>query len=475
MTNSNFFIFTTLFFIFSSTHCAVQNQTNPQPCSKDQQKAYIGFYNANYKKYDLFLADLNLSKMNCFFQVFLDNGMNKTVLWVDFSNLDYTGYGNLYISHSNASELPAFEENMEIPLMSGSLNEALINEQAGKTERQDRVFSFLKPLVQDVEDSFDVSKKKSYYNTMFFLNRMNLDLLMNTLIADFFGVYLEHELPFIVQNWQEDITALMKSIGGGILTKLHQQFQNVLDDNVAKNTFKYIVEKLDSVQEQYNFILSTFDTYISEDLDYYGRNYVGSILNETFNMISQEFLVNFIKDFEITIDKKKDLDYQLVLPEEAEINSENILKYMKTIPIYKIQFFIYEKFEMIKYKRNDQNGYSFMSRAPKDNCGLTDNRKLEFLLLGQSEKALFDSLTRQTLPGIFVGCDKEVQGNSELYKMYLKPDNNEYCELMILRTDHGSDEFSSEVLLDTFPVKQSYVSCMRYCRGVIQRSMYLLI
>ena len=475
MTNSNFIILTSLFFIFSGTYSVVQNQTNPQKCSKDQQNAYIGFYNANVKNYDLFLADLNLSKMNCFYQVFLVDGMNRTVIWIDFSGLDYVGYGNLYISQSNASDLPAFEENMEIPLMAGSLNEALLNEKAGQATRQERVFAFLKPLVQAVENSFDVSKKKSYFNTLFFMNRMNLDKLMNTMIADFFGVYLEHEMGFIVRNFQEDITALMKSIGQEIITRLHQRFQNVLDDSVAKSTFNNVVSKVDKVKEQYDIILSIFETYIRKDVDYYGRNYVGQVLNENFNLITADFMKNFLKDFRITIDKKKDLDYVFEIPQNIEVNPENMLKYMKLIQPYQIQFFIYEKFEMIKYKRSDVNGMSFMSRAPKDNCSLTENRKIEFLKLARAEKAIFDTIEDQNLMTIFAGCDKMVQGNSELYHFYLKPDNNQYCEVLIARSDNGNDNFSTRVLLDTFPVKQSYVSCMRYCRGVIQRSMYLLI
>jgi len=452
----------------------VQNQTNAQPCSQDQKKAYIGYYNANITTFDLFLANLDLSRMNCYFQVFLVDGIHKTVMWIDFSDSGFEGYKNLYISHSNASELPSFEENLEIPLLNGSLNEVLLQEKQGDSKRDDRVFEFLKPLVMEAFNDFEVSKKYEYYETLFLMNRINLDKLMNVMITDFFGVFLVKEQEFIYDNFQKDLVAAAVRLGKDILPKLNAEFQQVLDDTVAKRTFYKISNDLNYVKQEFVKIQNVLAACENPESVSYGRNEVSKKMNFLYNKITLDDLKNFIRDFEITIDKKKDLDYVFEL-NDKEVNKKNILKYMNTIPFYKIQFFLLEKFEIIKYKRNDRNGYSMFNRAPKDNCGLTENKIMRFLNLGVEEKAVLSSMLTTDLKNTFIGCDKIVQGNQELYQMYLLPNNDQYCELMILQKDLGEQQFSTEVLLDTYPIKQKYVSCMRYCRGVVQKSMYLLI
>ena len=89
------------------------------------------------------------------------------------------------------------------------------------------------------------------------------------------------------------------------------------------------------------------------------------------------------------------------------------------------------------------------NRAPKDNCGLTENKIMRFLDLGVEEKAVLSSMLTTDLKNTFIGCGKIVQGNQELYQMYLLPNNDQYCEIMILQKDLGEQQFSTEVLLDT--------------------------
>lgn len=478
MFNSRFIIFTLFFIILEGGSATVQNQTNPQPCSTEQRDKYISFYKKNFQLYDLFLADVDLKKLKCFFQVFLVDGMNRTVLWVDFPQETFPNYANLYISHSNPSEFPQFEENLEIPLLEGSLNQIYLQEKSGQAERENRVAQFLLPVVNDAFSKFQVDKKKDYFDQMYLMNRMNLDKLMNNLVADFFGVFLALEYPFIFQNWQEDLTKIALSEGESILPKLLLQFQNKLDSKVANSTYKKINKNMDFVQMEFAFILNLLGTYDGSGENGYGRNYLGQALNQKFFAVGLEDLTNFYDDFLVTIDKKLDLEFTFKPDGQNESEQfQNLLAIIQNIPVYQIQFFVYEKFELIGLKRNDLNSNSFMSmsRDPQDNCGLTQNKKTEFLQLGLEEKVLNETIHKADLISIYVRCEKSVNNNTELFKLILKPDGNQQCEMVVMQTDLGQGQFQKEILLDTFPIASKFVSCMRYVRGVLQRQNYILI
>merc|ERR1712137_455858 len=210
----------------------------------------------------------------------------------------------------------------------------------------------------------------------------------------------------------------------------------------------------------------------------YGRNYLGRALNFANYKIELEDLVNFYNDFNITIDKKLDLDFNY--DPEGQTNEEkyhNLYEMISNIPFYQIQFFVFEKFELIGLKRNDLNFSSFMSmsRTPADNCGLTTNKLTEFLTLGLTEKVLDQSIITQELNSIYVRCQKFVNTNMEFFVMILKPDNNQECQMTVLQKDLGQSKFETMVLLDTYPLAEIKVSCMRYVRGVLQRANYILI
>ena len=150
---------------------------------------------------------------------------------------------------------------------------------------------------------------------------------------------------------------------------------------------------------------------------------------------------------------------------------------MSNIPNYSIQFFVFEKFELIGLKRSDVNPSSFMSmsKTPADNCGLTSNKLTEFLTLGITEKVLDQSIISGQLNSIYVRCQKFVDTNMEFFSMILKPDNNEECQMIVLQKDLGQNKYQTVLLLDTYPLANVKVSCMRYVRGVIQRKNYILI
>lgn len=478
MFNSKLFIFSCFFLILGFGRGMVQNQTNPQPCSAQQKESYVSFYQKNFKDYDLFLANVDFRKLKCYFQVFLVEGMNRTVIWADFPEETFPNYGNLYISHSNPSEFPTFEENLEIPLLSGSLNEILLQEKAGSANRSDRVSKFLVPIVREAFDDFQVDKKKDYFDRMFLMNRMNLDKLMNNLVADFFGNFVEKQQGFIASNWKEDLAHVVLSQGADILAQLLIQFQNKLDSKVANSTYKKVNKNFNFVQAEFKFILEMLKVYAAPDGNGYGRNYLGQALNKAFYPIGLGDLQNFYNDFLVTIDKKLDLDFNFEVEGQNEGEQfSNLLQIMQEIPVYQIQFFVYEKFELIGLKRGDTNSKSFMSmsRTPQDNCGLTLNKKTEFLNLGVTEKVLNESILKAALISIYVRCEKSVNNNLEFFKLILKPDQDQECEMIVLQKDLGSGQFETQILLDTFPIPKKYVSCMRYVRGVLQRQNYILI
>ena len=477
MTNTKFIILTSFILMITTLNAKVQNQTNPQACSKPQRQTYMSFYKKNFKTFDLFLANHSLEKVDCFYQVFLVDGVNKTVLWLDTKNTGIANFFNLYISRSNASELFTFETNMEIPLLEGSLNEKLIQEKNGDSQREDRVSEFLQPFIMRVLAQFDVNEKKKYFETLYLMNRINLDKLMNIMFADFFAVFLARELPFLNENFQEDLIRETEKLYSTISGKMHQNFQSNLDESVAQNTFNLVLKDEVFTTESYELILSILNTFNEGQNPTYGRNPIGAALNSKFNELVLEDLQNFMNDFEITVDKKKNLDYSFEVEGENDSEKFNfILNAMKTIPIYKIRFFLFEKFELISLKRNVRNGmsFNFFGRTPADNCRFTSNKLTEFLNLVMAEKVMDQSILAGDLNSSYVRCEKTVSGNEEYFKMVLKPNNDQECEVFVKQTDLGQNQYTAAVLLDTFQLYGSLVSCMRYSRGIIQSNMMFI-
>lgn len=479
MNNINFIIFTSFFLIFSNTFATVLNQTNPQKCSKEHEEAYKDFYQKNMMEYDLLLADLDFKHVNCFFQVFRVNGSDRVLIWMDIKSLQIENYGNLYISILTPSTPPVFEEDLEIPLIPGSLNETIMKEKKGESSRDERVASIMIPEINRVLSDFKVEKKKKYYETLYLMNRINLDKLMNIMIADFFGVFLEKELAFFFTNWETDLIKNTLSVGSNILSTLENKFISVMDESIAQKTFNDILSKKNFVTEEYKKILNILSTYNNKKTNIYGRNSIGSALNQKFNAITLVDLVNFMKDFLITLDKKKNLDFQLQLQGDGEEEQfSNLFVVMNAIPIYQIQFFLFEKFELIGLRRanSTKKGIgSLLSKTPADNCGLTTNAKNQFIQMGINEKVLDQSMFVGEPLDIYVRCEKTVSENLEIFKLILKPNNDQECTMVVIQKDLGQMQYQTQVMWDTYETYGNSVSCMRYTRGVQQSIHFLII
>ena len=475
--NTKFIIFISIILTMTNINAKVSNQTNPQSCSKQQRETYLNFYKQKFIDYDLFLADQDFKNSDCYYQVFLVDGLNKTVLWIDMTKYQISNYSNLYISRSNASTPFAFEDNLEIPLLSGSLNESLIKEKNGQLNRADRVSAFLTPFVNSVLKDFDVNKKQKYFEMLYLMNRINLDKLMNIMFTDFFSIFLAKQLPFLYENWEQDLINQADSMYQVIMQKLHGEFQNKLDEKIASQTYQLILKNEEFTSQSFALILEILGTFNEGQNPTYGRNSIGAFLNSKYNLLNLQDLQNFMNDYLITIDKKKSVDFNYKVEGQSDPEKfNNLLNIMKNIPIYQIRFFLFEKFELISLKRNQRNGYSFnlMSRTPADNCGFTSNKKLELLNLILDEKVLDESTFKNDLVSTYVRCEKTVVGNVENFRMILKPDQDQECEVVVEQTDQGSNQYTVKVLLDTNMYYKGLVSCMRYTRGLLENNFILI-
>lgn len=474
MHNKTFFIFTFSFLILSASCSKVQIQGQQQKCNPSQKQAYLAFYETNRQAFDLFVPMDTMKPRDCFFQLFVIDGAYRTIFWMPAT--PNTLELPLFVSLSSPSHPLFFEENLEIPLLKGSMNETLLKEKSGELQRDDRVAKWVNVFVTVAQQKFDVQKKKKYFETLYLMHMMNFEKMMNILIADFFGMWLAKGFEDFFQNWEQDMLKHLKHKGGEALQKLYAEFQQALDMNVAKNTFKKVQGSPEFVQQEFQKVMAILGIYADEDLQVYGRNSISNALNSMFNPLTLEDLVTFYKDFAITIDKKLTLDFQVQL--EGQNQKEqfaNLVHTMAELDEHYVQFFLLEKFELLDMKRPVKKSASFgsmVSKTPADNCGLTNNKKIEFITLGVNEKYLDASAGQKALQ-IYVRCVKTVDVNAETFKIILKPDGKQECTMVVYQYDKGEGQFDAEAMVDTFPEYGSDISCLRYTRSV--NNMFLLI
>jgi hypothetical protein len=453
--------------------------SSAQPCTKAQIQQYTAFYKKNVVTYGLFVHHSNLKDLSCFYQVFTVDGSYRTVMWYDLSPLELEHTQNLYLSMKSSNDPFDFEDNLEIPLLKDSLNETYLKEQKGELQFNDRAVGFMTPFVNHAAETFLVSKKYEYFETLYLMHMINLDKLMNIMIADFFAIWVAKENPYLMLHWEKEMIDTCLGLYQGISTKLNLEFQEALDTKIAQKTYNDVVKNVVYVSTEYAKILNILETYESDKTPMYGRNNIGAALNKQFNMIQLSDLVNFMKDLEVTVDKKKNLEFEVPLVGDNEAKQfKNLLGYMKNIPAYVIQFFLLEKFELLDMKRPVVKGTNLLNmfaKTPQDNCGLTANKKQEFLQAALFEKALNQEIITSGLDSIYVRCELTVDGNLETYKMILKPDGKAECTLVVNQLDKGHNTFQVEVMLDTYPTYGDDISCMRYTRSVVLSNFYFLI
>ena len=474
----------TLLLIFTLIHAnsgTISVENNPEKCNPQVKSQYMAFYKQNFAQNDLLVSDDLASKQKCYFQIFRVDSVLTTLAWIDLASLNLPGISNFIISQVDVSSGWKVEENMEIPVLTGSYNETLIKEKSGELDRAQRMTNFFAPIIQNTLNKFEVSKKKEYYEILYFMNKMGFDVLQEFWYCDFFAVYIEILEPYLFQNFKKDFTAAVVEKGLHVIQFLTNLFQTVLNRDIAKKTFDHVSTDVNYVEAKFKEIVEIMATHLSESNENVGRNYLSVAMNLEMTSITKDELYYFISGFIRTVDKTKKEGFVFKLPDleegaEARTDQEEIemlLNIMRSLDPYRIQFYLLEKFELVGLERARKNGmsFNFMSRTPADNCGLTDNNINSFIDLAITQKVLDSStFSSQTQKDMFVRCEKIVDQNTEFFKLILKPDNNQECEVVIKREN---DQII--VLLDTFVQYGSKVSCMRYTRGILAVNKFLMI
>jgi hypothetical protein len=384
----------------------------------------------------------------------------------------FSGLHRVLVSQEDVSDGWGFEEEDEvIALDTLSLNHMLKQEGANRDARNKE---FWMNVLNDTKNNFDVSKKQKYYLTLYYMHLLGFDNLESSWINDFYAVLLIKRNPYLNDNFVTDLENAVLNYAQPILSHIRTQFTSILQSHVEDELYKKVLNDDQFTSETFQLVVNALNGHFHDNVEAFGRSSVAIKANEKFSNLTQEDLESFFLNYDTVMDATLDpFDYTHPINEENPVDT--LLQEITNIELYKIKYFLLEKFELIGKKRarvSERRVY-----APKDQCHLTTLEKKAMITQANQELVLKeDSLNSQNFESLFEGCEKQENGNSVLLRVVLKPyTEQKICEIVYKRNYSDHMNYSSEILVDTYSLYTQMVSCNRLTRGVIEGTNYILI
>ena len=459
-----------LIYAASSTLNVVHQETD---CNPNVKNEVVSFYYNNRKTYDIFVPTNELSNLECKMTIYNLDGIPRTVAYINLEKYKFSGLHKLIIFHEDAFDGWTYEDESEVlDLYKDSLN-VLIQE--NKIDRKTRNKTFWINVLKTVNDKFDFNKKQKYFWTLSYMSILGFDSLLYNWVVDFYSVYLVKENPYLNEEFLSDLEEAVLDYGKTYFDTLFGKLKQILSQKIEKEVFEKVKNDSEFIKNETIKVYNALKGHLLEDNKEYGRNSIAVKANEKFSPVTIEELKNFFVNYDTSLNPNLDpFDYEHPVPEKD--GESKLLEELGDIEIYKIQYFVLQKFEMIGMKRSR---YSYGSvRAPTDTCKLTDFEKEGFTKLAEEKLILNQELSgNENLVTKYVSCEKETKGNKIYFRIVYKPYSEDLCEIVFEHKQISLNNSVTEILFDTNDRYTNIVSCDLQTRKAIEEgeNQYLII